>query len=87
MTQSLGQKLRAAREAKGLTISEVAEQTRISPMYIESIERDDYKPLLFVRLPAASVLMSTKRLPTTNRSRPSFGPKGKNCSENIPRRF
>jgi len=45
MTQSLGQKLRAAREAKGLTISEVAEQTRISPMYIESIERDDYKPL------------------------------------------
>lgn len=45
MTQSLGQKLRAAREARGLSISEVAEQTRIAPLYIESIERDDYKPL------------------------------------------
>jgi cytoskeleton protein RodZ len=45
MTQSLGQKLRAAREARGLSVSEVAEQTRIAPMYIESIERDDYKPL------------------------------------------
>lgn len=45
MTQSLGQKLRAAREARGLSISDVAEQTRIAPLYIESIERDDYKPL------------------------------------------
>jgi cytoskeletal protein RodZ len=45
MPQTLGEKLRQAREAKGVSISVVAEQTRISPLYIESIERDDYKPL------------------------------------------
>ena len=28
-----------------MSISEVAEQTRISPLYIESIENDNYKPL------------------------------------------
>ncbi|HCA59590.1 MAG TPA: hypothetical protein DEP46_16595 [Blastocatellia bacterium] len=45
MSQSLGEKLREAREERGLSIGEVAEQTRISPLYLESIERDDYKPL------------------------------------------
>lgn len=45
MAQTLGEKLREAREAKGISLSEVAEQTRISPYYIEAIERDDYKPL------------------------------------------
>lgn len=45
MAESLGEKLRAAREAKGISISEVAEQTRIAPMYIECIENDNYKPL------------------------------------------
>jgi cytoskeletal protein RodZ len=45
MPQTLGEKLRQAREAKGVSISEVAEQTRISPLYIESIENDNYKPL------------------------------------------
>ena len=45
MSQTLGEKLRQAREARGITISEVAEQTRISPLYIESIENDDYRPL------------------------------------------
>ena len=35
----------AAREARGISISEVAEQTRIAPMYIECIENDNYKPL------------------------------------------
>lgn len=42
MSLSLGEKLRQAREARGITISEVAEQTRISALYIESIEKDDY---------------------------------------------
>ena len=37
--------MRQAREERGISISEVAEQTRISPMYIESIEKDNYKPL------------------------------------------
>ena len=45
MAESLGEKLRAAREARGISISEVAEQTRIAPMYIECIENDNYKPL------------------------------------------
>ncbi|MFV0388862.1 MAG: helix-turn-helix domain-containing protein [Pyrinomonadaceae bacterium] len=45
MAESLGEKLREAREAKGISISEVAEQTRISPLYLESIENDDYRPL------------------------------------------
>ncbi|MBK9165331.1 MAG: helix-turn-helix domain-containing protein [Acidobacteria bacterium] len=45
MSQTLGEKLREAREERGLSIGEVAEQTRISSLYLESIERDDYKPL------------------------------------------
>lgn len=45
MAETLGEKLRAAREARGISISEVAEQTRIAPMYIECIENDNYKPL------------------------------------------
>ena len=45
MSQTLGEKLRLAREERGISVTEVAEQTRISPHYIESIERDDYKPL------------------------------------------
>lgn len=45
MADTLGEKLREAREARGVSISEVAEQTRIAPMYIECIENDNYKPL------------------------------------------
>lgn len=45
MSLTLGEKLRQAREERGISISEVAEQTRISPHYLESIENDDYRPL------------------------------------------
>lgn len=45
MASTLGEKLRQAREARDISISEVAEQTRISPSYLESIENDDYRPL------------------------------------------
>ncbi len=45
MPESLGEKLRQAREERGISISEVAEQTRISPLYLESIENDDYRTL------------------------------------------
>lgn len=45
MSQTLGEKLRKAREDRGISISEVAEQTRISSLYLESIENDDYKIL------------------------------------------
>ena len=45
MSLTLGEKLRQAREERGISLSEVAEQTRISSLYLESIENDDYKPL------------------------------------------
>lgn len=45
MSETLGEKLRQAREERGITISEVAEQTRISPHYLELIELDDYRTL------------------------------------------
>lgn len=45
MSLTLGEKLRQAREARGLSISEVAEQTRISALYLESIENNDYRIL------------------------------------------
>ncbi|CAN5421326.1 hypothetical protein BH10ACI1_BH10ACI1_35430 [soil metagenome] len=45
MSLTLGEKLQQAREARGITISEVAEQTRISRLYLESIENNDYRIL------------------------------------------
>lgn len=45
MSSTLGEKLRQAREERGISISEVAEQTRISSLYLQSIENDDYKVL------------------------------------------
>lgn len=45
MSLTLGEKLREARETRGISISEVAEQTRISALYLESIENNDYKNL------------------------------------------
>lgn len=45
MSLTLGEKLRQAREERGISISEVSEQTRIASLYLESIENDDYKPL------------------------------------------
>lgn len=45
MSLTLGEKLRQAREARGISISQVAEQTRISALYLKSIEEDDYKIL------------------------------------------
>jgi len=45
MSDSLGEKLRQAREERGISIADVAEQTRISPHYLEAIENDDYRTL------------------------------------------
>ncbi len=45
MTQSIGEKLRLARETRGITLREISEQTRISMRYLEAIEGDDYKHL------------------------------------------
>jgi cytoskeletal protein RodZ len=45
MMQSIGEKLRLAREARGIALREISEQTRISMRYLEGIEADDYKRL------------------------------------------
>ena len=45
MSLTLGEKLRQAREERGITITEVSEQTRISPLYLQAIENDDFSPL------------------------------------------
>jgi len=45
MSLTLGEKLREAREERGFSLGEVSEQTRISSLYLESIENDDYRPL------------------------------------------
>jgi len=45
MSLTLGEKLRQAREERGISIMEVSEQTRISPLYLEAIENDNYAPL------------------------------------------
>lgn len=45
MSFTLGEKLRQSREERGFSLSEVAEQTRISSQYLESIENDDYRIL------------------------------------------
>jgi len=43
--QTLGQRLRQEREARGLSISDVATQTRINAKYFEAIESDDNSSL------------------------------------------
>jgi cytoskeletal protein RodZ len=45
MATSLGEKLRNARESRGMSLREVSDQTRISPRYLEAIESDDYRVL------------------------------------------
>jgi cytoskeleton protein RodZ len=42
---SLGQQLRRAREARGVTLRQISEQTRITMRHLEAIEADDYKHL------------------------------------------
>lgn len=42
---TLGERLRAERERRGLTIEELAQQTRISARFFEAIERDDRSSL------------------------------------------
>jgi cytoskeletal protein RodZ len=45
MAITLGEKLRQAREARGMSIGDVAEQTRISAHYLEAIENNDFSSL------------------------------------------
>jgi cytoskeletal protein RodZ len=45
MAESIGEKLRLAREARGIALREISEQTRISMRYLEAIEGDDFRRL------------------------------------------
>jgi cytoskeleton protein RodZ len=45
MAASFGEQLRLAREARGVTLRHISDQTRISIRYLEAIESDDYKRL------------------------------------------
>jgi cytoskeletal protein RodZ len=45
MAASFGEQLRVAREARGITLREISDHTRISMRYLEAIENDDYKRL------------------------------------------
>lgn len=45
MAVSFGEQLRLAREARGITLKQISEQTRISTQYLEAIEKDEYKKL------------------------------------------
>lgn len=45
MAASFGEQLRLAREARGISLREISEQTRISTRYLEAIERGDLKRL------------------------------------------
>jgi len=45
MAVSFGEQLRLAREARGITLKDISEQTRISTQYLEAIEKDEYKKL------------------------------------------
>jgi cytoskeletal protein RodZ len=45
MAITIGEKLRLAREERGISLRDISEQTRISMRYLEAIESDDYKRL------------------------------------------
>lgn len=89
MSLTLGEKLRQAREERGISISEVAEQTRISPHYLDSIENDDYRTLpggifnkgfvksyaKYVGLDEQEALQDYSRLISTQEGAPSDDPK------------
>jgi len=45
MTDSIGEKLRLARETRGIALRDISEQTRISMRFLEAIESDDYRRL------------------------------------------
>src|SRR5258708_17668840 len=45
MAACVGEKLRLEREAHGIDLRDISEQTRISMRYLEAIESDDYRRL------------------------------------------
>src|SRR5918992_3673450 len=45
MAATIGERLRSAREERGIPLREISDQTRISVRYLEAIEANDYKRL------------------------------------------
>jgi len=45
VSQSVGQQLRSAREAKGMAVAEVAKALKLSPRQVEALEADDWPSL------------------------------------------
>jgi cytoskeletal protein RodZ len=45
MATTIGEKLRLARETRGIALHDISEQTRISMRYLQAIESDDYRRL------------------------------------------
>ena len=45
MAGSIGEKLRLARETRGIALRDISEHTRISMRYLEAIESDDFRRL------------------------------------------
>lgn len=45
MATTLGERLKQAREARGVSLREISDQTRIATRYLEAIENNDYKVL------------------------------------------
>ena len=45
MAATIGEQLRTAREARGIPLREISDQTRIQVRYLEAIETNDYKRL------------------------------------------
>ena len=45
MAAGIGEKLRLEREARGIALRDISEQTRISMRYLEAIETDDFRRL------------------------------------------
>lgn len=45
MAITIGEKLRLAREERGISLRDISEQTRISMRFLQAIETDDYKRL------------------------------------------
>lgn len=66
---SMGEKLRLAREDRGMTLREIAAEASISPTYLSEIERDNVHPAVSVlkrlaralHVPLASILSPTER--------------------------
>ena len=46
MSESIGKKLKAARESRRLTLDKAAESTRIRALYLQALENDDYSVMV-----------------------------------------